>query len=232
MKNKAMEYLSHDPLLHMDMLEAIRRGNAEIMYAASGGVLLKERYSGAYMLSSRDMVLGKKLIDSLQEPELIEVHQQEMALYAFKRHDFLDKLECFQAVYMKEQKPEITMGLEIRRPAPGEMEVIKENYNKISEEELSKVNELGNLYVGVKDKKMIGFVGSQLEGSIGLLEVFPEFRRCGYGMELEKHMICLMLDKGYVPFGQVASHNEKSLAMQKKLGLEISKDMLYWLIRY
>lgn len=229
MKDKALEYLAKDSLLHMDMLEAIRRGNALIMYASSAGVMLKEKYSGAYMLSQMDMNLGIKLLEKLHKPKLIEVHQENLAQYALGRFGFSDMLECFQVVYTSKAKPEKTRNLVIRRPTNEELVIIKRNYNKISDEEFYKINDMGNLYVGIADGKMVGFVGSQLEGSIGLLQVFPEFRRMGFGTELEKYMIWLMMDKGYVPFGQVESHNEKSLAMQKKLGLEISGDKLYWL---
>jgi GNAT superfamily N-acetyltransferase len=230
MKDIALKYLTKDELIHMDMLEAIRRGNADIIYASLDGVMLQEKYSGAYMLSKMDKTLGISLLEKLHEPKLIEVHQEYLAQHASGRFAFSDILECFQAVYTGKDKPKLAKGLTIKRPTDEELVVIKDNYNKISNEEFYKINEIGNLYAGAADGEMIGFVGSQLEGSVGLLKVFPEFRRLGYGMELEKHMICLMMDKGYVPFGQVESHNEKSLAMQKKLGLEISKDKLYWLV--
>lgn len=183
------------------------------------------------MLSKMDMDLGIRLLEKLNEPKLIEVHQENLAQYALRRFVFSDMLECFQVVYTSKAKPELRKGLDIRRPTNEELETIKDNYDKISHEELYKINEIGNLYAGISDGKMVGFVGSQLEGSVGLLEVFPEFRRLGYGTELEKHMIALMMDKCYVPFGQVESHNKKSLAMQKKLGLEASEDKLYWLIK-
>jgi len=229
MDERVLGYLSAEKPLHIDMLEAISRGNADIIYASPEGVMLQEKYSGAYMLSKMDMNLGIELLEKLHEPKLIEVHQENLAQYALGRFAFSYMLECFQVVYTSKTKPALTKGLVIRRPTDKELAIIKDNYNKISDQEFYKINEMGNLYAGIADGKMIGFVGSQLEGSIGLLEVFPEFRRLGYGTELEKHMISLMMDKGYVPFGQIESHNEKSLALQKKLGLEISEDKLYWL---
>lgn len=229
MNERVLEYLSSQRLLHMDMLEAIRRGNADIIYASPEGVMLQEKLSGAYMLSKMHIDLGIELLERLHKPKLIEIHQENLAQYTLGRFAFSDMLECFQVVYTSKAKPVLAKGLVIKRPTDEEFAIIKKNYNKISSEELYKINEMGNLYAGIADGKMIGFVGSQLEGSIGLLEVFPEFRRLGYGTELEKHMISIMMDKGYVPFGQVESHNEKSLTLQKKLGLELSEDKLYWL---
>ncbi len=52
MKNEAISYLSGNPLLHMGMLEPIRRGSAQLLYASKDGVLLRERKCGAYMVSA------------------------------------------------------------------------------------------------------------------------------------------------------------------------------------
>ena len=76
---------------------------------------------------------------------------------------------------------------------------------------------------------MVGFIGQHLEGSMGLLEVLPQYRKNGYGMELEQTMINYMLEKGLIPFCQVEVTNEKSLRLQKKLGLTISREQVYWL---
>ena len=230
MDNVAIECLSCKPLLHMDMLEAIRRGNADIIYAAPEGVLIKEKYSGAYMLSETDEALGRKLLDSLDKPGLLAVHQESLKDYAYSCFGYKEVIECFQAVYTRRERPEVANKVQIRRPSKEELLIIKKNYNKISDKEFYRINELGNLYAGISNGEMIGFVGSQLEGTMGLLEVLPQYRRQGYGSQLEKHMICIMLDKGYVPFAQIESYNESSLAMQKKLGLQISKGKLYWLI--
>ena len=51
-ESKAISYLNHDPVLHKDMLEALRHGEADILQA-------KGRYTAAsqpvyWMLHSRD----------------------------------------------------------------------------------------------------------------------------------------------------------------------------------
>ncbi len=38
-----------------------------------------------------------------------------------------------------------------------------------------------------------------------------------------------MLKKEWIPFGQVFIENDKSLNLQNKLGLEISKESIFWL---
>ncbi|MBU3180617.1 hypothetical protein [Clostridium psychrophilum] len=46
---------------------------------------------------------------------------------------------------------------------------------------------------------------------------------------LESYMVNQMLEKGRIPFGQIEINNEKSLALQIKLGFSVSKDRLYWM---
>lgn len=68
-----------------------------------------------------------------------------------------------------------------------------------------------------------------MEGSIGLLEVMPEYRRKGYGVELESFMISHMLQQNLMPFGQIEVANDKSLGLQHKLGMQISQEKVYWI---
>ena len=51
MKERAITYLIKNPLLHMGMIEPIRRDTADILYAETDGVLIKEQKSNAYMVS-------------------------------------------------------------------------------------------------------------------------------------------------------------------------------------
>lgn len=42
----AQAYLRRDPVLYANLLEALRRGSAELLEAGEGGVLLYERDAG------------------------------------------------------------------------------------------------------------------------------------------------------------------------------------------
>ena len=50
----ALACLNRNRLLYLNMLEVLRRGSAELLWAGEGGVLLYDRGSGAYMLTARD----------------------------------------------------------------------------------------------------------------------------------------------------------------------------------
>jgi len=229
MKSRAIEYLIKNPLLHMGMIDPIRRGTADIMYAEIDGVLIKEQKSNAYMLSVDNFEKGQGLINSILKCNLIVAHQKFMVDYISNRFGLSEKLECVQAVYMDKTKIQIHGELEIRQLDQNQIEVILEHYNKISNNEIEELLKNGNLFGGYKNDVLIGFIGNHLEGSIGLLEIFPEYRRLGYGATLESYMINKTLKDGLVPFAQVEIENKKSIALQKKLGFKISEDRLYWI---
>ncbi|GFP76519.1 GNAT family N-acetyltransferase [Clostridium fungisolvens] len=229
MKDIAIKYLIKNPLLHMGILEPIRRGTAIILYADTDGVLLKEQKSNAYMLSVANFEKGKELVDSISSCNLILSHQEFMVDYIIDRFRLSKKLECFQAVYIDKAKLSVSEELEIKQLDKIHVEIILEHYGKLSKSELETILEDGNLFGGYKNGILIGFIGNHLEGSMGLLEIFPQYRRLGYGTMLESYMINHMLEKDLVPFAQIEVDNEKSLALQKKLGFSISKDRLFWL---
>jgi len=229
MKDRAITYLIKNPLLHMGMIEPMRRDKADILYAETDGVLIKEQKSNAYMVSVDNFEKGQELINSISECNLIVVHQKYMVDYVLNRFGLTERLECVQAVYMNKIKLDVKEELEIRQLELNQIGVILEHYDKLSINEIQGLLKNGNLFGGYKNGTLIGFVGNHLEGSIGLLEVFPQYRHLGYGTILESYIANQMLEKGLVPFGQVEINNKKSIALQNKLGFRISKDRLYWI---
>ena len=96
--------------------------------------------------------------------------------------------------------------------------MLLENYDRISPEELEKVVARKSVLIGYDGDRPVGFCGEHLEGSMGLLYVFPEYRRRGYAEEMETYYIARTMDRGLIPFGQVERQNFASLELQKKLG--------------
>ena len=72
-------------------------------------------------------------------------------------------------------------------------------------------------------------IGEHLEGSMGLLYVFPAYRHRGFGAALQTYLIARTMEKGYIPFGQVEKGNHASLALQKKLGMTRSDNLIVWM---
>lgn len=69
-----------------------------------------------------------------------------------------------------------------------------------------------------ENDELAGFIGTHGDGSMGMLEVLPPFRRHHIGEELEKRLISKILSAGKTPFCHIIEGNEKSMNLQKKLG--------------
>ena len=84
---KAKEYLSRDALSHIDMLEAIDKGSADILYAERGGVILIERESRSCMISVDEISICEEL-PSLGNYPQYAAHQRDVAAYITQGRSF------------------------------------------------------------------------------------------------------------------------------------------------
>ena len=80
------------------------------------------------------------------------------------------------------------------------------------------------------DGALAGFAGIHQEGTMGLLEVLPQFRRRGLAEVLEVGRIAQQLRRGLLPYCHVRLGNTASEALQAKLGLVFdARRTLYWI---
>ena len=97
------------------------------------------------------------------------------------------------------------------------------------ETELKKIVERKSMLFGYHEDHLVGFIGEHLEGSMGLLYVFPEYRRMGFAAALENAKIAEVMQKGFVPFAQIDKNNLPSLGLQEKIGLTRSERTIMFL---
>lgn len=226
-----MEFLNHNYILYAGLMQVINRGTAKILEADDHGVFLRDTESGAFMLavdSFENGICWLKQHETLNYTLLV-LFRKDLFDFARKRYKLSGMLDCFQAVYMSSEPPVINGQLQIETAADHDLRIIAEHYKMLNEQELKHIIQQGNLFVGYHNGEIIGFIGIHFEGSMGLLEIFPQYRGNGYGTELEGFLISHMLEEGLIPFCQVETTNEKSLKLQKKLGLTISTEHMYWL---
>lgn len=108
-------------------------------------------------------------------------------------------------------------------------QIIFEHYDMLPEEVIEERLEKKKIYGGFLKEELVGFIGLHQEESMGMLEVFPEYRRRGYGEELERFMIKKQLSDGAIPYCQIDEHNKKSIQLQEKIGMELSDTLSYCL---
>ena len=236
------DVLNRDPVLYLDMTEAVRRGIGIVLYAsptaALVGIISPDHPSifGTCLMSCTDMDTARLLCDLFPSGDdlLIAAHEEfylPLLKERFNLHFFLGG-PSYQAAYLSDAPcPAPNSTLIIRQLTVDDLPQVTANYKQEGEDYLRSLLERGQLFGGFQERTMIGFVGRHEEGSIGLLEILPSYRRRGFATELERYMINQELALEHVPFGQVLTDNAPSLALQRSLGMTFSKEPLYWLSR-
>ena len=212
-------------------MHVIERGSARILEQSTDSIFLCDTISGAHMLFSSDPQSGKEWICAHEKNETYKLFLcscKENAIFAANRYGIPRFMECFQAVYFKDEDPKIQSELRVRAAHPKDYPLIRSAYDMLGEAEIKKIISQRKLLIGETGDTPVGFIGEHLDGSMGMLTVFPEFRGRGYGADLERYLISMMIERGDVPHCQVQTDNNTSIRLQEKLGLWISSEKLFW----
>lgn len=260
---ECVQLLMEQKLLHVDMIESIRRGNGELIYRDGREILIRDKASDVYMHSNVEengQFLEKLAFVELAKIHCLVTHQKSMKDIAEKRLPIKAYGSCRQAVCTRREKLPVSglyrpdgkpmpNGLaihllnesDVERAADayfdygylaeiGASEVVRlENYKYFQRRMADK--ELFGAYIlsEAGKEELAGFIGKHSEGSIGMLTVFPAYRRRNVALALETFMINRDLEQGFLPYGQVKDHNLASIALQQKVGLCFSKTSLFWM---
>jgi len=224
-------YLAADPLLYRNLMDALRRGSATVLAAGEEGLLLHERDSGAYMMTARTRAVAEALLDLVPAGALFLGHELWYRERAMARLGLAGSEVCRSAVWTADVPPELpNFGGELRPLDESWAPWVKEHYSKdFPDLDYIRAAIARGMLGAFVDGMPAGFVGFHPEGSIGMLEVLPQYRRRGLGRALELGAVRLALSRGRYAFGHVDEDNAASLALQRELGLELSATPLFWL---
>ena len=208
----------------------MRRGAGRLVAENGGALFVRDDLGGAYFLACEDAAAGRELLERHIGADcgLLVVTDCELALETFARFGFTDRLECYQVAYLGE-KPAPDPRLTVRAATDRDLAMLTENYKLIGPEELKKAIARRAVFIGYHNGEPVGFIGEHAEGSMGMLFVFPEQRRKGFGEALQRFLIADTMDRGLIPFGQVVKDNTASLALQEKLGMTRSEGLIVWM---
>ncbi len=106
---------------------------------------------------------------------------------------------------------------------------IRSHYDLVSNEELKEDIEDGRLFIGYWNGQPVGFAGIHPEGSMGLLEILPKYRKQGFGKQMEEYLIQQLVEHHLAVCCEVFCDNFVSIALQKKLGLKEVSENCYWI---
>ena len=224
-------YLSRNKLLYMNMLEVLRRGSAEVLYAGADGVLLYDRLAKAHMLASDTPAALEDMLPLMDGCDNLVSHQLWCKETLAARFGLKEEQICHQAAWLDPEPPAVPeFGGELRFLDAAWAPWVYRQYSHAfgGEAYIEAAIDRGMLGAFV-DGECAGFVGFHIEGAIGMLEVLPPYRRRGIGEALLRGITALALERGQYPFGQVFTDNLPSLALQRKAGFAVSEECLYWL---
>ncbi len=222
------KFWEEDRLQNIIITEFLRRGG-KILAEEPGAVLVEDGMSGVICLSATSEDDGRKALEARESYELLISSQPLMVEYLGERYGLKCEHPCFQGVYTKGTPLPLAGRLEISLANDEEAEKVLATYQFADPEEIMSVRERKMLFAAHADGQFCGYIGEHSEGSMGMLHIFPEFRGRGYAAELESFMINKKLGLGCVPYCHIIYDNAASLHLQKKLGLEIAKEQIFWM---
>lgn len=215
--------------LTVDMYEAFTRGNPEIIYADDNAVYIKHK-CGVTMLWAKDYTAATAALKSADLPYGCVLHGKD-TIKAFEEiaPSYNIGEPCLQYCRMSRKRFDVPKVCDIRPARQEDAPFIIAHYQLDNDpEHIAKTIELGELQCAEVDGNLAGFIGTHGDGSIGMLEVMPEYRRRGIATALEFYQMNRHIDLGYIPYGQVYASNSDSHALQRKVGLDISDDVISW----
>lgn len=227
----AIHYLKKDPVHHVDMLQPIRRGTADIVAADVNGVLLREKASQIYLLTAKTAQDAARFMEHINGTRLMAVHQGHSIEEASKRFGLEQTMCCYQAAWLHPMPPSLeSPSFHIQALSKDRAHDISALYShNIGLEYIKGRLCAGEIFGAFKNSQLAGFIGLHEEGSMGMLEVHPSFRRMGVGSLLLTYLCTLLIEKGLTPFSQFTVENESSRRLHESLGFSVSNDCVYWL---
>ena len=236
MKQQVIDYLRRDVRKNIDILEVLALPKAAVIAANESGVLVQ--HGDLYLLASEPNHAAEFLPQMeknlTQNPgQLVVLHSDELRETLEHDFGFQTVMECRHAVYFSEEPVPYALptGTEIRLLDCSFADFVHAHYHMVDDPAYIRERLEEGMFGVFVNGAIAGFIGTHEERPMGLLEILPEYRRLGLAYVLEAHLINHLLSFGRVPFCQVAIYNEASIRLQKKLGLVLSDQIIYWLAR-
>jgi len=217
-------------LNNVDIYELINRDLGKIIHKSKKGVVATTHDKELVITDLNNYEdLKEILIKNNITPETFTVKNENLKNDIENTLKVRRTLCCSQWVYTKLIAPKYEKS-DIRTLTLKDIDTILEHYKLVSNKDylVSRINDK-SIFGIYENNTLAGFIGIHSEGSIGMLEIFPEFRRKGYGYILEAFVIEQLLDKGYTPYCHVVEGNNPSYKLQEKLGYKKTSKPSIWI---
>lgn len=205
--------------------ECLKRGIGEVLLAREGIVVLKTA-ANAQIVWASDRALTRRALAALGAGGGVTcvLGTKELARDVCRTLRLERRELCSLLVFVGQDGHErlpVDNSRDIRVLGPGYAETILRHYSHpdyLAPGELERMLGSRRVLGGFEDGRLVGFIGEHEDGSLGLLEVFPESRRRGWGSALVATKANRQLAAGFTPWAQVWPGNEASLSLMASLG--------------
>lgn len=235
LEQRALSYLGRRPILCMDMVEALRRGDGVVSAVRLDGVLINVPRSRAFLLAAGNLEAAEALGKLVSGATQVSVHDRKNAEMLRDKLGFETVMECRAVAYI-DTVPPGGRGFDIRmvRPLGPELEdEIMESFpGEFDQEELRERLNSGAVHGVIRGKELRGMVGIYPEGGIGMLAVRQDLE----GEEavsllggLVAYITGWCLENCLAPFAHVPVEDEGLLALYEQAGYTVSDKNMFWL---
>lgn len=234
-KEKALRWLYQDELLNLMSIDMLERDYVKIKYSGSQSLLLANRTN--YMIHCKDQKEWPALLQKLLEIIatdcfiILRAHEKWYLDDLMLKSGFSDLEVYFNSIYPKNFSLDykIPEDVTIRPLTMAEFPTVREVYLTVDSDDYIKERIAEGMLGAFVDQKLAGFIGTHEDGTVGLLEVLPQFRRKGIARALEAEMVKRLWELNRRAFGNIAQDNPLSRTVHEKIGLPISNEPVYWL---
>ena len=228
--------LYKDYLGNAGFIQIIKRGTGEILEESDSGIFLYDTLSEIYLLKNDSFTEGASWVKKHKDRayEIMVVYDDALSDFVKEYCGFTEEEKCYQGVWTKPEPSERKNILDFRPATMDDVPFLKEHYEDWYDEAELKIIERGELFIAMlpeDPETKVGFIGMHLEGATGLLCVLPGYRNRGYAAEMESFMCEWAMSQGLISYGHVKVGNEKSMNLQKKVGVDFWEGTLTWLFK-
>ena len=222
-----------DPVRYLDLTQPLARGTGSVVDADEYGALVRVRLAGGgdhYTLCAQNERRAAQLIALLPEdPGYVTWHEEVCWPLLQERFGYPNCSRCWQVAYMKSAPlPMPDHPFAFRVLDESFYPVVRMQYTLIGDSDLMETLRRREVIGAFDGDTLAGFMGWHDDGTLGLLEVYPSYRRRGLATLLEKHIFNRELSRSFIPYAQIFDDNLPSLALQASLGCQRSTGPVYW----
>lgn len=219
-------------LLYTPILEIMRHKDYQILWESDSSLVLHDHYSGIYIGACECDEEAKHVVACIPESaEEVFLFQKRLFVEKLKAHILPDMLS-YNSVNLKEEPLPVKLPKDFKLKWMQEEHIpfvikhysVKELCTFEHMQDRMKAGILGVFHY----EQPVGFIGTHREGSIGMLEVLPQYQRKGLALALQNAMSNELKKQGAYVYGQIIQNNVASFALQKKSGFTVCDEPTYW----